>query len=93
MWGWLSFQFTFKGSRCLTHSLMAGGRGYLELRDSVTVCAYSVAVHACTVCLCVYSLFGVCAVAELWAFWGFQSSSALLYDREGEAQSQTVLRS
>lgn len=43
-------------------------------------------------CSCVYCLFCVCDVAELWAFWGFQSSSTLLCDREGEAQSQTALR-
>lgn len=53
---------------------------------------YAQTVYHCGhVCLCVYCLFGVCDVAELWAFWGFQSSSTLLCDREGEAQSQTAL--
>lgn len=43
-----------------------------------------------TVFMCVLLVLCVCDVAELWAFWGFQSSSTLLCDRE--AQSQTALR-
>lgn len=40
--------------------------------------------------MCVTLVWSVCW-AELWAFWGFQSSSTLLCDWEGEAQSQTAL--
>ena len=80
----------------LSDSLLDGRWAWVLRTEGfwLCVCAYFWAqtVYYCVhVCLCVYCLFWACDVAELWAFWGFQSSSTLLCDREGEAQSQTAL--
>lgn len=74
-------------------ALLSGGRWAWVLRtEGFWHCVrLRVCVFLCSCAsMCVTLVWSVCW-AELWAFWGFQSSSTLLCDWEGEAQSQTAL--
>lgn len=68
------FQFTFKGFSCLPL------RRLLFVEVLLTHCVSVRALYC----------HRACDVSELWAFWGFHSSSALLSEREWEAKSQTA---
>lgn len=70
----------------LSDSLLDGWWAWVLRTQGFWHCVHldCVCIFLCTnyisvlVCLCVYCLFWVCGAAELWAFWGFQSSSTLL---------------